>query len=84
MNWVKVVHLINVDQGAIINFVQSHIIYRFGIPETLTIEQGTFFTGRKMVQFALDSGIKLLTSTPYNAQENGQFEVVNKSINRYN
>jgi hypothetical protein len=37
-------------------------------------------TGRKMVKFAENTGFKLLTSTPYYAQANGQVEVANKNI----
>lgn len=78
--WVEVVPLINVDQETIIKFIQSHIIYRFGISETLTTDQGTIFTGQKMVEFASDSKIKLLMSTPYYAKANGQVEAANKII----
>lgn len=72
--------MINVDQETVINFVQSHLIYRFGIPETLTTNQGTILTGLKMGEFASNSGIKLLTSTPYYAQESCQVETTNKII----
>lgn len=65
--WVEVIPSINVDQEAIIIFIQNHIIYRFGLLETLTVDQGTNFTGRKLVEFASNSRIKLLTSTPYYA-----------------
>lgn len=30
--WIKVIPLVNVDQDAVIEFIQSYIIYRFGIP----------------------------------------------------
>jgi hypothetical protein len=33
-----------------------------------------------MVEFASQTGFKLLTSTPYYAQANGQVEAVNKVI----
>lgn len=33
-----------------------------------------------MQEFAFEMGIKLLTSTPYYAQENGQVEAANKTI----
>lgn len=42
---VKVVPLAIVDQEVVINFIQSHVIYRFGISETLTTDQGSVFTG---------------------------------------
>jgi len=38
------------------------------------------FTGQKMVKFAEDTGFKLLTSTPYYGQANGQVEATNKSL----
>ncbi|XP_050222200.1 uncharacterized protein LOC126672295 [Mercurialis annua] len=38
------------------------------------------FTGKEMQEFATDYGIKLLTSTPYYAQANGQAESSNKII----
>lgn len=39
-----------------------------------------FFIGQNMVEFASNSGIKLLTSTPYYAQANGKVEATNKII----
>ena len=36
--WVEAVALTNVDQEVVIDFVRSHIICRFGIPETITID----------------------------------------------
>lgn len=78
--WVEAVPLTNVDQDDMINFIQSHIIYRFEILETLTTDQSSMFTGRNMVEFALESGIKLLTSTPYYTKENGQVKAPNKII----
>ncbi|XP_045798024.1 uncharacterized protein LOC123892265 [Trifolium pratense] len=78
--WIEAIALTNVDQEAVINFVQNHIIYRFGLPETITTDQGTVFVGRKMQDFAEQSGFKLITSTPYYAQANGQVEAANKVI----
>ncbi|KAK2382471.1 hypothetical protein QL285_070004 [Trifolium repens] len=79
-NWIEAIPLPNVDQEAVINFIQNHIIYRFGIPETITTDQGSVFTGRKMQEFAQEIGFRLLTSTPYYAQANGQVEAFNKII----
>jgi transposase InsO family protein len=63
-----------------LNFIQNHIIYRFGIPETFTTDQGSVFTGRKMQEFAGEIDFRLLTSTPYYAQGNGQVKAANKII----
>src|ERR1044072_9405814 len=78
--WVEAIGLRKVDQEAVIDFIQNHIVYRFGVPETITTDQGTVFTGQKMQDFAKEVGIKLLTSTPYYAQANGQVEAANKVI----
>ncbi|XP_057452270.1 uncharacterized protein LOC130744093 [Lotus japonicus] len=78
--WVEAIPLHNVTQETVIEFIQNHIVYRFGFPESLTTDQGTVFVGRKVATFAESWGIKLLTSTPYYAQENGQVEAANKTL----
>lgn len=50
--WVEAIALPIVTQDAVIEFIQQNIIYRFGLPETITTDQGSIFTGRKMVKFA--------------------------------
>lgn len=60
--WIKAIPLVNVDQEALVKFIQRHMIYRFGIPEIITIDQGSVFTGRKMQEFSKEVGIKLLIS----------------------
>ncbi|XP_057734319.1 uncharacterized protein LOC130949683 [Arachis stenosperma] len=42
------VPLIEVDQSEIIDFVEEHIIHRFGIPQTLSTNQVTMFTGQRV------------------------------------
>lgn len=78
--WIEVIPLTNIDQETMIKFIQKHITYRFGILETFTTDQGSFFTGRKVQEFAKEMGFKLLTSTPYYAQANGQVEATNKVV----
>ncbi|XP_058774557.1 uncharacterized protein LOC131648845 [Vicia villosa] len=53
---------------------------KFRVPETITTNQGTVFTVQKIQEFAKEVGIKLLTSTPYYAQANGQVEAAKKVI----
>jgi len=47
--WVEAIPLPDVTQEVVIEFIQKYIIHRFGIPETITTDQGFVFTGRKMV-----------------------------------
>src|SRR6185312_2448006 len=63
-----------------IEFVREHIIYRFGAPQTLTTDQGSMFISEEFGEFAASMGIKLLNSSPYYAQANGQEEASNKGF----
>ena len=63
-----------------INFVLEHIIRRFGIPQTLTTDQGSSFMSHQFREFAESFRIILLNSSPYYAQANGQAEFSNKTL----
>ena len=78
--WVEAIPLKNVTSKEMIEFVKEHIIYRFDIPQTITTDQGTMFTSDEFVKFATGMGIKLLNSSPYYAQANGQAEASNKGV----
>lgn len=69
--WVEAVPLKEVDQGTVIQFVKEHIIYRFGIPETIVSDQAQYFTGKDLAAYANEMGIGLTHSSPYFAQGNG-------------
>ena len=72
--------LAKVDQEIVISFIQNHILYRFEIPETITTDQRSVVIGQNMVNFVNQTDFKLLNSTPYHAQINGQVEAANKSV----
>ena len=78
--WVEAVPYKKVAMQDVINFVNDHIIYRFGIPQSLTTDQGIIFVSEEFHEFANSFGIKLLNSSPYYAQANGQAEASNKSL----
>ena len=69
--WTKAVPLKNMTHKEIIEFITEHIIHRFGIPQTLTINQGTSFVSKEMREFVELYKIKLLNSSSYYAQANG-------------
>jgi len=41
--WVEAILLKTVTSQNMIDFVQEHIIYRFGVPQTITTDQGAMF-----------------------------------------
>ena len=77
---VEAIPLKNVTSRDMVEFVKEHIIYRFGIPQNITTDQGTMFTSGEFEEFAVSMGIKLLNSSPYYAQANSQAEASNKGI----
>jgi hypothetical protein len=64
----------------LIEFVLEHIVYRFGIPQTLTTDQGAAFMSHQFKEFVASLRIKLLNSSPYYAQANGQAKTSNKRV----
>jgi transposase InsO family protein len=76
--WVEAIPLKKVTSENMVEFVKEHIIYRFLIPQTITTDQGTKFTSSEFRDFAESMGIKLLNSSPYYAQANGQGEASKK------
>jgi hypothetical protein len=44
--WTEATSLMNMTQKEVIGFITEHIIHRFGIPQTLTTDQGTSFVAK--------------------------------------
>ncbi|CAL8163071.1 unnamed protein product [Prunus armeniaca] len=60
--------------------MEEQIIQRFGIPESITTDRGSSFISGEMLDMAEAFKFRLLQSTPYYAQANGQAESNNKVI----
>ncbi len=67
----------------VIDFILKHIVHRFGIPQTLTTDQGASFMSKEVKSFVESYEIKLLSSSPYYAQANGQAESSNKTLLKF-
>jgi hypothetical protein len=78
--WTKAVPLKSMTYKEVIHFMLEHIIHRFGIPQTLTIDQGSPFLSHQVCEFTKSLKIKLPSSSPYYAQANGQAEYSNKTL----
>jgi hypothetical protein len=78
--WTEAIPLKNMTHREVIEFITGHIIHRFGILQTLTTDQGTSFISKEVREFVDSYGIKLLNSSPYYAQANGQAESSNKIL----
>jgi transposase InsO family protein len=78
--WTEAILLKNMTHKEVIHFISEHIIHRFGIPQMLTTYQGSSFMSHKVREFVESLKIKLLSSSPYYAQSNGQAESSNKTL----
>jgi hypothetical protein len=58
--WTEAIPLKNMTHREVIEFITGHIIHRFGIPQTLTTDQGTSFISKEVREFIDSYGIKLL------------------------
>jgi hypothetical protein len=50
--WTEAVSLKNMMHREAIHFILEHIIDRFGIPQTLTTDQGSSFMSHQVLEFA--------------------------------
>jgi len=78
--WVEAVPMKSVASKDVISFVKEHVIHRFGIPQTITTDGGSVFISHEFRKFCEDMAIKLIRSSPYYAQANGQAEASNQSL----
>ena len=56
---VEAIPLKTVTSREMIEFVKEHIIYQFGIPQTITTDQGSMFISEEFEEFVTSMGIKL-------------------------
>jgi transposase InsO family protein len=78
--WVEAIPMKSVTSKDVVNFIKEHVIHMFGIPQTITTDGGSFFISKEFKKFAIDVGIKLIRSSPYYVQANGQAEASNQSL----
>ncbi|XP_059629843.1 uncharacterized protein LOC132272767 [Cornus florida] len=78
--WVEAVPAKSVTSDSLVQFIEQHIIHRFGIPESITADRGSVFICHQVEVMAQQYDFQILNSTPYYAQGNGQAESLNKSI----
>ena len=57
-----------VNEYAVIDFLQEHIMTRFGVPISLFFYNASYFSSIKLTEFTNDKGMKLHYSTNYYPQ----------------
>ena len=80
--WVEAIPLRKVNEDVVMDFLQDHIMTRFGVPISLVFDNATYFSSIILTAFSNERGIKLHYSTNYYPQGNGLVESTNKDLIR--
>ena len=78
--WVEAEPLVHITEANTTSFVKKNILYRFGISNTIIIDNGTQFDNKKFRDLCKKYGINNYYASLAHPQTNGQTEVVNKII----
>jgi len=78
--WVEAIPLKVTSSTNVIEFIREPIIFRFGVPQSITTDQGKIFTSKEFEDFATSRGFKLINSSPYYAQANGHAKASNQIL----
>ena len=80
--WVEAIPLHKVNEDAVMDFLQDHIMTRFGVPVSLVFYNATYFSSIRLTAFAHEKGIKLHYSANYYPEGNGLAESMNNNLIR--
>ena len=80
--WVEAIPLRKVNEDAVMDFLQNHIMTRFGVPISLVFDNATYFSSIRLTTFDNERGIKLHYFANYYPQGNGLAESTNKNMIR--
>jgi transposase InsO family protein len=71
-----------VKSNNVINFLEQHIIYRFGVSRRITSDNAKAFKSNKIQRFIAKYNITWNYSTSYYPQANGLAETFNKMLGK--
>ncbi|XP_027151163.1 uncharacterized protein LOC113751373 [Coffea eugenioides] len=78
--WAEVVPLREVKKENVVDFIRSHIIYRYGVPRYIITNNGKPFCNVAMNKLCKKFHFKQYNSSMYYAAANGLVEAFNKTL----
>ena len=78
--WIKAKALAKITSGTLISFLWQQIIYRFGLPSYITVDNGKQFDCVEFRSFYRELGIKLGFASVNHPESNGAVERANGLI----
>ena len=79
-HWVEDAPLRVVNTNQVILFLESFIITRFGVPDSLVFDNASYFSSVELTQFSLEKGIKVRYLANYHPHGNGLADSTNKNL----
>jgi transposase InsO family protein len=80
--WAEAIPLREVKSDNVINFLEQHIIYCFGVPHRITSDNTKAFKSNKMQKFIAKYNIMWNYSMGYYPQANGLAEAFNRKLGK--
>ena len=78
--WAEAAPLRVVNTNHVILFLESFIITRFGVPDSLVFDNASYFSSVELTQFSLEKGIRIRYSANYHPHGNGLAKSTNKNL----
>ncbi|KAJ3698911.1 hypothetical protein LUZ61_002616 [Rhynchospora tenuis] len=78
--WIEVKALSIITSQKVTDFLEHHIVYRYGIPHTIITDNGRQFTGAPFKNYCRGLGIDINFAFVCHPQSNGLAEVSNRTI----
>ena len=69
-----------VNTNLVTSFLESNILTRFGVPDSLVFDNASYFNSIDLTQYPLEKGIKVRYSANYYPQGNGLEESSNNNL----
>nr|KYP60134.1 Pol polyprotein [Cajanus cajan] len=80
--WVEVASYAHVTRNVVVKFIKRKLIFRYGMPSKIIIDNGTNLNNKMMTELCDDFKIQHHNSSPYRPKMNGTVEVANKNIKK--
>ena len=78
--WAEAVALREVKSTTVSEFIRVHIIYRFGVPESIITDNGQPFRSNALYKLYSKYKVKVNHSSRYHVPANGLAEAFNKTL----
>jgi IS30 family transposase len=78
--WVEAKPVTNITSATIQKCFWQNIIYRYGVPQQITVDNNKYFNSAMFKDFSLQVGTKVSFVSVYHPQSNGAVERANALI----